>query len=443
MIGRLLVDLVCAAAASLLLGAVACGAASPPSETSRDGPQGEVLPGPDLGPEDEIDGVDLRVERDGRLHVVWREVDRRPGGTGLPEYRTLYLQAARDGAGWSGPEALPFRAPPRLVLSGGRPHALAGRRLELARRADDGAWERLGRLLPEELPDAAAFDVAGAGDGFLVALLARRGADGPLRMVTFGDAQDPPLRRLAEHPPSPFEQPEPCLVVEGWRAHLLWAINTPTRAGEGRGVGVVGRVFYAGSDDGGATWSPPVEVTAAAPEPPSTIAGVELVRDGDGLLSLYASFGLHASASVDGGEWSVPVRFSGISGSSLRGGTEVRSPATAGNALVWIDQRHRESDRRWWNPLGGFPWSDSPDWADNDLLLLPLDRVRRALEAPPGAPKPAPRRLTPELAYVHRLRAASSPERVYLLWSGRHPVGKARDSRGATPQLFLHRLPRR
>ena len=110
--------------------------------------------------------------------------------------------------------------------------------------------------------------------------------------------------------------------------------------------------------------------------------------------------------------------------------------------LVWIDTRFRKTDRHWWNPLGGVPWSDEPDWKNNDVLSVAVSDVF-ALSAGRIQPKAgtAPARLTEELSYASCARVRASKTRLFVLWSGRTKVGKRLDTYAQRPRLFYTTLP--
>jgi hypothetical protein len=110
--------------------------------------------------------------------------------------------------------------------------------------------------------------------------------------------------------------------------------------------------------------------------------------------------------------------------------------------LVWIDTRFRKSDRHWWNPLGGVPWSDDPDWKNNDVLTIAVSDIVALSVSPVKANALiAPSRLTEQLSYANSARVRASRTRLFALWSGRSKVGKRLDTFGQKPRMFYTTLP--
>lgn len=427
----------------------ACGAV--PAKTG--GQEGEVfrVGGVELGVEDEIDGLDALVDAEGCLHLVWREVDRPPSGSGLPQYRGWYRACPQVRcAGSEGVEVLPWARPvaPRLVQAVGRVYAVDGRRLELFEvrgpTGEGGAGEPAAerRSPPEPLlgagdPPALAFDLAGGEEGISVVYLSRRGEDRPweLYWLRWTTTEVSAPRRLLELPASALEPPPPRLLMDGRRLRLLVAANADGRRMGQEGAATVetfrptASLFYLHSEDGGATWREPVEIRLEEGRP-GPVQAVELLAIEPGVLASFSSGRLYTSVSADGGTSWPPARELTAEG---RAGT-VRA---AGGALAWIDDRHRRSDRRWWKPLGGLPWSDSPEWANNDVLLAPVAAPRDLLGAGRGI---AVRRVTPDLGYVGDFRLLAVESRLLAVWAGRSRVGKQRGSAGAPPEIFYRWL---
>ncbi|HEV2853780.1 MAG TPA: hypothetical protein VHC97_13335 [Thermoanaerobaculia bacterium] len=164
---------------------------------------------------------------------------------------------------------------------------------------------------------------------------------------------------------------------------------------------------------------------------------MDLISHQGTLFAFYSAFGLWASRSADGRIWSAPVAVAPYETSLARGSTESGSVAAAagpnGGVLSWIDARFRKSDRRWWNPLGGVPWSDDdPFWANNDVFALTLEETGKALTGYTVTP----RRLTSPQSFARSLRAAALDGRTVLLWAGRLGVGKRLEASDRPPTLF-------
>ncbi len=426
----------------------ACGGDTQAAPAARP-PAPAVVPGVDLRPEDDVDALDCASDRRGALHLVWREVlAERPGG---PRYRVRYARREAGGATWSGPETVVEAAdpPPRLVLLGGSVHALAGPGLRhvVATGAGSG-WRAAGELLEAGGPPTLSY-AAAAVDGRLLAVSFAREGRGELVLdATLWDPADGAVttRRLAEFPPSPFDPPAPALATSGGVTSLVAAVNGQVRRTvqeNGRSAEVVSpraRLVWLASRDGGRSWTAPRELPPPREGPPSTVRDVDLVASPEGLLAFYAAHGVWAERLA--AEPGLPVQIAVPERSALHGGTGARSVTAArtgagAGALAWIDERFRKSDRRWWNPLGGWPWSDSPDWINNDVFSLSLAELEGAPASVAGL---RPARQTAAGSYAADACLAAAGRDLDLVWTGRRRVGKTRGGLGASPEIFLRQL---
>ena len=388
------------------------------------------IPGLGLGPLDDIDAADFAVSPQGEIHVVWRAVIRKEGAV-TPEYPVLYARGEPGGPAWGRPiEVDRLGEPPRIALAPGGAHVLFGPRLRHFVGDGRGHFRELAPWVPSGRGRARAFDVVRKGEELLVAYLLEIPAGSlELHVARAGG----PDRTVARFPASFLSQPEPRLVAEGNRLHLLCAVNLPEGSEPGADEPFA-RIVFLSSPDGGATWTEPVEAARGH------VAGaVALIPREGALHAFYSAFGLWSTRSADGRNWSAPVAVAPYRTTLARGSTEsgsmVGSPGPDGGFVAWIDARFRRSDRRWWNPLGGIPWSDDdPFWANNDVFALPLDGIGKA-------PPATLRRLTPPLSFARSLRAAVIDGRTVLLWAGRLEVGKDPAASGRPPALFYATYP--
>lgn len=104
--------------------------------------------------------------------------------------------------------------------------------------------------------------------------------------------------------------------------------------------------------------------------------------------------------------------------------------------MAWVDARHRRSDRRWWSPLGGFPWGDNPDWFNNDLFVA----TRADLPADPAATA-APVRLTPAESFTREVANAPRDGGLVVIRVGRARVRKSPEDAGAPPVVLQSQVP--
>lgn len=408
-----------------------------------------------LGPTDDIDAVDFEVDRDGVLHVAWRAVLQKPSSSGAV-YKVLYAQGAGGGAAWTTPVEIEGRRgkPPRVALTPGRIHVLQEQDLRHFISGDGGrSWQEAASPLPAGGGRVVGLDVLSHGESLLIAHLVRLsepGGGGLELRVARWPAEEPP-RRVATFPGSTFQQPDPRLVAEGGRLHLLCGINSENRRTVSSGgrtaeeFQVSGRLVHTRSEDAGATWSEPVDVVpdGTVPAGIKPLEAVELLPLRGRLHALFSAFGLYASRLEEGRPWSAPVPVAPYAVSASEGTYEsgsVSAAAAGGRGYVaWIDARFRKSDRSWRNPLGGAPWSDdSPFWTNNDVFLLPLAELEALSGSRPGRHE----QVTPPGSFTRGLRVrAGGPDRFFLLWTGRKQGKKNLAASGQEPEIVFTTVP--
>lgn len=424
-----------AVVASLLAG---CGgAAELPVQAP---PATSLASGSGLSPADDIDGADVDAAADGSVHVVWRE--RRHGDADAE--RIVYRHGAGTPLRWDPAGVVAGRATgkPRVVAARDGIHVVAGYRLHhWWLPTGNGVVHDLGELLGEEDPIAADYDAIATDDGFLVAYVTSdASADQSVHGVRWRPEGGDHAVVLAHLPQARSAgRLAPVLSTLGDRLLLLWVQRTlEERYDSGIGmkaVSVAEHVHAAWSDDGGSTWSAPAGVDVDT----STTGNVEGVAAGgtaEAPAVFMAADGMFVSRRQHG-TWSRPEPIA-ADGAKARG-TMPSSGAAAARCrgrtlLAWVDARYRRSDRRWWNPLGGFPWSDNPDWVNNDLFLVPIP------DDGLSGPLAQPRRLTPAGGQVADVALAARGKAPVLVRVFRASVGKSRDDRGSPPQLLASQL---
>src|SRR5690606_19550831 len=215
---------------------------------------------------------------------------------------------------------------------------------------------------------------------------------------------------------------------------LLWGMRVGSRTE--RNVRLESRVYAAWST-GGSGWTRPAIVTRAGAE--GDVVDLAAGVAGPSPLALFVARGLFARR-WSGDAWSPPRRLATHDVGELAGSTRtfrVAAGSCAGRPLVaWVDGRHRGSDRRWWNPLGGFPWSDSPDWANNDLFVLEGGELAAALEGQPATP----RRQTAAGGYVADMAVVDRGDHALLVWTGRASVRMSPTDMDAPPTIWQRRV---
>lgn len=392
--------------------------------------------GAGLSPSDDITGLDAAVAADGSVHVVWRELL-----DALGDYRwhdrLVYRRASGTPLRW-GPRVViadggTDTGNPRLVATRDGMHILAGAHLHHWWLPAGGAPTRdLGNLLADASLEAGSFDAIASNDG-LVAAFAGAGPDErnigaiawtpagrrtPVRIAAYGRSHGASVR----------------LLRENGRLAVAWADNTLIQYRDPRDgmMAVTGQsgVRMAASPDEGKSWGPVARI--AVPDT-SDIVGLA-VDSGSGFPRVfYTSTALFAT-ELRAGAWTPPMAIA----KAARGFFQAAPQASAAAAtrcegrlaLAWVDARHRRSDRRWWNPLGGFPWGDDPDWDNNDLFVA-TDVPRSATAA--AALEPS--RLTTDLSMTKDVAIVARDGGLLVFRSGRARVRKASNDAGAPPEV--------
>lgn len=396
-------------------------------------------PGDGLGPEDMIDGVDV-VVADGRIHLAWREVDRDRGG-GIPRYRSMY--GSLDAGDLNEPvevTPLPVEDPPRLAWGDGSLQLVAGPRL-LHSWLSGSQWRPPTPLLGEDDPEAQV-SLPITMESRLEVLFVATMPTGGTGLYRVRPGAEP--RLLAEQPPSRLVQPAPAARVEGDRLDVLWAVNLDRRREVRRGNKVTevlstgSRLLLLRTGKTEADRPEPTLLGDSMTDPLSTVTDVALIEvDGGGLQAFAAAPGLYSCRTDDGQRWTALHPLARPTVPPAGGGSTAHSLSAAAGHLAWIDDRFQDSDRSPLRPLGGWPWSDDPDWADNDLLLLRPDQ----LAGPTPGRGVAPVRLTADHTFARQVRLVPVDRRLLVVWAGRDPVGKDLDSAGAPPRIRVAFLP--
>lgn len=417
---------------------------------------------PDLGlePDESIDAFDFVIDDSGSMHFVWSAMRSRPAKAGSSLTEIWYRQGTSDGTHWARPVCLGPGAilGPRIVIAGGKLHVLSGYKLRHWVSADRGAtWSELAPVLDASGPKAVALDVCPLEDAsLLVAFIGAEatGKDPPAdeqgalyitRWREQGASRVHLLSQVAN--PSQF-LPAPKVMCHQGRVHVFAGLNEPVvpkEVANGRSRALPtqrGRLLHVTSADGGLTegWGPVQEL----PLPPhrewsvGDLAVLPLQRR---VALFFSAYSVYLTMVDTNGVHSPNVRltpddepfvgsYASASVGVAQSGSRVR--------LVWIDSRYRKSDRTPLMPLGGVPWSDSPEWCNNDVftVCLPSNLDSVATAHPPKAA-----RVTQPLSQASRVVIRAAGEHFCVAWNGRERVGHGPASAGAPPELFFTFLP--
>ncbi|MDQ3510344.1 MAG: hypothetical protein M3414_01375 [Pseudomonadota bacterium] len=396
-----------------------------------------------LSASDEIDGLDLSTGSNGDLHLVWRE---RIGLYGDPAgERIVYRRGHGTPVRWAAPVIVTGSGTgkPQVAVTRDGVHVFAGGRLRHWRLPHGGdAFEDLGDLLPGK-PGAAGSDAIAVGDRLVVVFVASELIDDQhVYAVGWSAAGATTPVAIASAPEAMRSQrSEPKLHPVDGRLMAVWPERVSTVTFDERTRATShspsARVRVAWSEDGGLSWGAATEVTPSPP--PQSIGTVAAAGTFQAPVAFFTAHGLFGSRRHSGG-WTAPVRISAYEPGSLSGSadtTEVAATQCGGHsAVAWVDSRHRRSDRRWWKPLGGFPWSDNPDWINNDLFVA----TNVSLDADRPAAAMAPVRLTPEGSFTSQIAVAQRDGELIVLRAGRARVRKSPGDDGAPPSIVQSQI---
>jgi hypothetical protein len=392
--------------------------------------------GSGLAPRDDIDNLDVAIDAAGDVHVVWRERSN-AHADGPKRERIVYRRGSGTPLRWAPAIVVAQGARgsqrPRIVVAGDGVHIVSGPRLHHWSLAGAGAPPRdLGDMLAVDGPQAGTFDLVDSGNGLLV-LFAVPGQGGhaaleAMRWTAAGPQAPVPVATFQDS-----SSARPQLLGQGDRWIALWANNALVEFRDPRdhmmAIGLQADLRMASTPDGGATWD-----TRYAPlKSASEIAAISATGAAGSPTVFVASGGLY-EGHLDGRAWTAPMWIAAHEPGFFVDGRETSAVATVQcdgrTAVAWVDARNRHSDRRPWNPLGGFPWGDDPEWDDNDLFL-----ARDLPQSASAAAALSPLRLTADLSMTTGIAMVARDGQLLVFRSGRARVHKAPDDADAPPEV--------
>jgi hypothetical protein len=456
--GHVITKILAAVAFTLLSGGAAgCGHATPPPQVGHV----QQVPGGSLRVHDSIEALDFTVVGERVLHLAWIAAIADSGRPGVRERQLWYQREDMGADSWTTPTRLASSHDPNwgvgIAAHGDEVHIVLGGGLRhFVSTTDGAAWQETPPLVgPGQVP-VTAFALAAVDSGFVLATISpeqRVGEDwstarlGVWDRRLSGDRVEAPVL-IATYSGRYRDRPTPRLLVAGDSLYLVYGLieEDPTQ----QAGGPTAHLFCTRRPARRGGWSAPVEIgplstpgaSRNGSDKPEGVGEMEVARLGGRLLVFFTSQVIYATASRPDGSWAPCTAVAPEERSATWSGCAMASPTAAvadeAGLLVWIDTRYRHTDRTLANPLGGVPWSDNPDWADNAVLALPL---AEALSPAAGTLSRGIVRLTGDLAYARVVRARAGAKSIYVVWAGRAKVGKNLDSYGVPPCLFTVSFP--
>jgi hypothetical protein len=415
--------------------------------------------------EGEIQAIDFAVDGDRVIHLIWllRIGDRH--SSYVKSQEVWYRRGDLETNTWGKPRLLASKAdgPPRIVRAGDTLHVIVPYHLRHFVSGDSGStWTESTPLLHPAAHIATHPEVAVDGDSLIVVYLSRR-RDPPgsydlgptaLFVTAWGSGALGSTHILYESSDdaSSLLGPRPRLDVSQRTRHVCLAVNHMIQDAPGDSLGGARRVRFKGtlccweSSGGSGSWSRadssewPEEVYS--PPNSSSVYEYAAAEFGDLRVAFAGNWTLHCvtwlrgdSTRVSRSVAEVPERWFSASRS-----TSCIEAAVGGDGgqVVWIDTRYGRTDRTPLNPLGGIPWSDAPDWGNNDVFALPIAKI---IQGGSGVGKLVPSRLTRDLSFTQCLRAHATSRAVYVAWAGWSRYRRDHSHRDTPPSMWYTTLP--
>jgi hypothetical protein len=405
-----------------------------------------IATGPEPG---EVQALDFVVTGD-FLHLIWlyRIGDRH--SSYVKSKDVWYSRCDLKTGSWTKPLIVASEAdvPPRIEVAGDSIHVLVPHNLRHLVSGDSGAtWVESTPLLHPGGYIATNPEVIADGDSLMVSYLTRErrgdfelGAEA-LFVAVWGHGRLGSSQILYKANGMPGIEPRPYLAVSGGARHAFLAI---THHLPSYGTGTL--CHWSSSSSGGYRWSLPDSSEwpdevyrpareSAVYEYAATVVGdTNVVFAAKGKLHVV-TWSANAPERVSQSVAAVPDRY--FSAYLQTSSTE---PAVQGRGgqVVWIDTRYGRTDKTPLNPLGGIPWSDAPDWGNNDVFALPMEAV---LHGGSRGRNLKPLRLTRDLSYTQCVRARATAREVIVVWAGWPRYKRDGSHMDVPPSIWFTTLP--
>jgi hypothetical protein len=420
-----------------------------------------AIPTTKISPSQRISGIDAVADEEETLYVAGITTEPVTGKNSL-----FFVRGEKGGATWSAP--IPLKKTDsrqaRILISAHGMHLMSGLKLDDVYSADGGrSWTEREPMLKEADDHALTFDAAVVDKGIVVMYVEHDNSSGKLRQqgpdtpfiikcLTFSDDGTVSTKVIASLSATDAPSIRIARGSEGL-LHCFFSVNQGIREMEGDRAKYAfsSALYHMESIDDGLTWSRyaavPFDVrniAASVKEGIQFISGpVDTLLVNEHLFVFMADeTNIYMTSSQEGRAWAPLVILTRQYRRSAAGGFSARSVTTAKTQngegrIAWIDTRFGKSDRKWWKPFGGFPWSDDPEWANNDVFSVPLSKVMEGLHAGRVI---TPQRLTKPLSYAGQVKLAASRSSYYAVWFGKRRVAKTLESSEVPWEIFYERL---
>lgn len=408
-----------------------------------------------------IQFMDFITDNKGIIYLVWTV-----GGTNNKpvESKTFFSKSTNEGKSWSNPiniagsplskiKLIKTEAPTvlHLFFADGKEHFIS---------IDEGvAWKQVNAIAAEER--IQAFDIIATKDRNLIAayLVKSKGNTSSQEsldvLTTRWDSQTNAMSK-PEHITtfgfgrSSISSNALKLAYNGNVLHIVCAIKKMTTITQGNTTSYSDSTFLydLSSQDNGIKWSSAQDVLGSekyAKKNHSSIMGINLLSTDKDLLILYLAERIYVKALSD--REHPPVDIINYSPGALSPDFYVMSlasvPFKSSGVVVWIDSRFTKTDRKWWKPLGGWPWSDQPDWSNNDIFLMGASTIQRLLQSskPEQISQNDYIRITPPLSVADVVRIHTLKQDYIVMWTGRWQIGGSKNSPKESNEIFMVKVP--
>jgi len=386
----------------------------------------------------------------GLSHIIIPVYSPAPSLGSVRKVKVLAIASSANGAGWTQPNEIPSCGPGPYGLgrANNSLHFLAGSKLRHWRWSNDSqTWEPHGQLISADGPGLLSFAVQGVHNALHIASLSYPVSSGnpspassglDLRYMSILGGIDQSQEVPVSLPIT--SQRSSAVSLSLWRGGLhcfvVGTITDSAAAQYGRG----GVIFYCHRPLESGAWSTPVAIASGmigSHLDLDWLSEVGAVPGEDFLAVVFRGAELGFLYCHTTKKWSQVFRASGHSAlgpNSTQAKSFVAQADSNGIRIAWIDDRFQNSDRSLFNPLGGFPWGDDPDWANNNLLENSF-HIAGPLRVDLRSNKAVG--ISRDNGFVRAVCRMDLNGRPMLAWIGREHVEKSISGSGSSPQLHV------